>query len=84
MRNIISTLFAVFLAFILSPGLLVRLPKNGSPIVVAMVHAVAFGILFFLFHKQVYSWSLDNTREGACNGSCPNNKPHQYLIPSKN
>ena len=83
MRNLISTLFAVFLAFILSPGLLLRLPKHGSPIVVAMVHAIAFGILFYLFHQQVASWSLGGTeglrtktktktkmREGAC-GSCP-------------
>jgi hypothetical protein len=43
----------IALAFFLTPGILVTLPPGGSKYVVALVHAILFGlILMFLQSKK--------------------------------
>jgi len=41
---------------VLSPGILLRLPKNGDKFTVAGVHALVFALVFGLTHKFV--WKL--------------------------
>jgi hypothetical protein len=65
MHSIVTSIFGAILVFVLSPGLFVRLPKNGSKFMVAMVHALIFGVVFYLFHRQV--WALFHNLEGAAN-----------------
>jgi len=45
--NFVVALYAALLFFVLSPNVLLRLPKKGSTKVVAAVHAVVFGVLLF-------------------------------------
>lgn len=48
--KIIISLFAGLLFFILTPNILLRLPKNGSKYTVAGVHAVVFALAIYLLH----------------------------------
>ena len=45
--NMFMAIYCAILFFVLSPGILVRIPKNGSKYVVAGVHAVIFGVVVF-------------------------------------
>ena len=65
MNSIITSVFAALLFFVLSPGMFLRFPKNGSKFTVTAIHAAIFGTLFFLLHKSVYRFvrqyeGLDN------------------------
>jgi len=55
--KIITALFAGLLFFLLTPNILVRLPKNGNKFTVAGVHALVFAfVLYFfniIFHRLV-------------------------------
>jgi hypothetical protein len=46
--SVLFTVFSVFLFFILSPGILVTLPKKGKKDVVVLVHAIIFGIVLYV------------------------------------
>jgi hypothetical protein len=48
-----SFLYSVLLFFVLTPGILVTLPKGGSKVVVALTHAVIFATVCYLTHKSV-------------------------------
>lgn len=56
--NLVVAIFAALLFFVLSPGVLLRLPSNGSKMTVAAVHAVVFGIL--LYFTAGFVWALSN------------------------
>ena len=60
--SLIVSLYAAILFFILTPGVLLRLPKNGSKLTVAAVHALVFALLFHFTHKLV--WRLGAKLEG--------------------
>jgi hypothetical protein len=47
MPNISSLLYLVFLFYVLSPNVLLRLPPTGSKHVVALVHAVVFAVVYY-------------------------------------
>jgi hypothetical protein len=47
MINIASLLYLVFLFYVLSPNVLLRIPPNGSKHVVALVHAVVFAVVYY-------------------------------------
>lgn len=47
-------LFIAILFFVLTPGVLVRLPPNGSKLAVAAVHALVFALVYQLTHKAVW------------------------------
>jgi hypothetical protein len=46
--------FVAVLFFVLTPGVLVRLPPNGSKMAVAAVHALVFALVYQLTHKMVW------------------------------
>ena len=52
--NWFIALYLAILFFVLSPGVLLRLPKNGSKFTVAGVHALVFGLIFHFTHKVVW------------------------------
>ena len=54
-------IFSVLLFFVLSPGVLLRLPPNGSKYVVAAVHALVFAAVFTISFKYYKEFLL---REG--------------------
>jgi hypothetical protein len=47
------SLFVATLFFVLTPGVLVRLPPGGSKLMVAAVHAVVFAVVYGLVSKTV-------------------------------
>ena len=66
-HTIAVSIVGTILVFMLTPGLLVRIPKNGSLKTVAIVHALVFCVFFFLM-QCVLEQFLD-VKEGAT--SCP-------------
>jgi amino acid permease len=60
--GLVVSAYAALLFFLLTPSILLRLPKNGSKYTVALVHAVVFGLLFWLTHKFV--WRMSQRLEG--------------------
>ena len=52
--NLLIALFAGLLFFVLSPNILLRLPKNGNKFTVAGVHAVVFALVLFLFQGLIF------------------------------
>ena len=60
--SLVVSAYAALLFFILTPSILLRLPKNGSKFTVALVHAVVFGLIFLLTHKFV--WRMTQRLEG--------------------
>jgi hypothetical protein len=46
-------LYSVVLFFVLTPGVLLRLPPGGSAMTVALTHAVVFGLVFSFTSKMV-------------------------------
>jgi hypothetical protein len=60
--SLIVSLYAAVLFFILTPSILLRIPKSGSKWVVAAVHALVFGVIFHFTNKLV--WRLGAKLEG--------------------
>jgi hypothetical protein len=56
MHSIVTSVFAAILFFLLAPGVLLRLPANGSKMTVAAVHALVFGVIFYVTHRSVYAY----------------------------
>jgi len=66
--NFVVTLYAALLFFILTPNVLLRIPRKGSVMTVAAVHAVVFGLLLFFSSRFVSQLLMMNTmpyKEGA-------------------
>jgi energy-converting hydrogenase Eha subunit A len=53
MYSPISYVLPAALFFILSPNILLRLPKNGSKYLVALVHSIIFAILLHFLMKYL-------------------------------
>ena len=56
MFDLYMFLYAVVLFFVLTPGVLLSLPPKGSKYVVALTHALVYGVVMALSHK--YVWRL--------------------------
>jgi len=59
MHNTATFLYAIVLFVILTPGILLRLPPKGSPLVVAIVHGAVFALILCFTHKAVSRLSVD-------------------------
>ena len=55
-ESISLTIYSVILFFILTPGILVRLPLGGSKITVALTHAVIYGLVWFF--TSHFAWQM--------------------------
>ena len=79
MFSYLMTAFTALLFFVLTPGVLLTIPSNGSKIVVAVVHGIVFALVYYLSYKTV--WALMRKYEGfqsVCStehpdGICPAN-----------
>jgi hypothetical protein len=52
--NVLMSLFVAVLFFVLTPGVVLRLPPGGSKLVVAATHAVVFALVYHFTHKLVW------------------------------
>jgi len=59
--SLLVSLYAAILFFVLVPGILLTVPRKGGKYVVAAVHALAFGIIYYFTNKI-----LNSTIEGNC------------------
>lgn len=64
--NWLFSLYVAVLFFILTPAVLLRIPKNGSKYKVAGVHAVVFALLLHFTGKFV--WNVSMSMEGFSEG----------------
>jgi len=65
----ISILFlAALFFFLLTPNVLLRLPKNGNKYTVAAVHAVVFAVTLYLGHMLMRHMHL--MRDGFTDEAC--------------
>ena len=60
--SLLVSLYTALLFFILTPGILLSLPKGGSKLTVAAVHALVFALVYHFTHKVV--WRLGVSLEG--------------------
>jgi hypothetical protein len=70
--HVVMSLYVAVLFFVLTPGVLLSLPKGGSKFTVAAVHALVFAVLFQFTHKL--AWNLSVKLEGF-EGAMPAKKP---------
>ena len=52
----ITAIYGAVLFVLLTPGLILRIPSKGSLLTASIVHAIVFGILFYLISKLVYQY----------------------------
>jgi hypothetical protein len=64
--NVTVAIYAAILFFVLSPNVLLRLPANGSKLMVAGVHAIVFAVVLYFTQKWVWKMSvgLEGMQEG--------------------
>jgi hypothetical protein len=55
--NVHMMLYVAILFFVLSPGVLLSLPKGGSVMQKAAVHAVVFAAVWHFTHKMVWRYT---------------------------
>ena len=54
LHHLVFTVFLIALFFLLTPGVLLSIPKNASCRTQAFVHALVFGVVFHLTHALVW------------------------------
>lgn len=62
--DLFVTLYVFILFFVLTPGVLLSLPPGGSKMMVAVVHALVFAIVYYFTHKAVWRFGSMMGREG--------------------
>jgi hypothetical protein len=53
---VVMTLFTALLFYLLTPGVLLQIPKNGTLKQRAAVHAVVFSLIYGFTHKLVWQF----------------------------
>lgn len=71
MSNLTMGLYVAVLFVLLTPGILLRLPPKGSPLVVAIVHGAVFALILCLMHKMVLSMGAEGF-DTPCSGNTIN------------
>jgi len=66
--NILTAIFSGILFFVLTPNIILRLPKKGNKFTVAAVHAIVFGVVLYFVQGFVYRMSLN--MEGFSDEKC--------------
>ena len=51
--NLIMFIVSAVLFFILTPGIVLSLPPGGSRMVVALTHAIVFGVVWTLSYRML-------------------------------
>lgn len=61
MHHPLMSLYVALLFFIICPGILVTLPTGrSSKLTVALVHALAFAVVYHFTHKAVWKYFYEN------------------------
>ena len=57
--NALMLAYAALLFVVLTPGVLMRLPANGSKMTVALTHGVVFAVVWYFTSKMVWRASYE-------------------------
>jgi hypothetical protein len=71
--NLVLPLYTALLFVVLTPGILLTLPKGGSKLTVAAVHGLVFAVVLYFTAKFVVDLT---TTEGFGNFLNPANRGH--------
>jgi hypothetical protein len=52
--HVLMLAYAALLFVVLTPGVLLRLPPNGSKMAVAVTHGLVFAVVWHFTHKMVW------------------------------
>ena len=55
MMNIMMSLYVAILFVLLTPGVLVYIPKHASKLTTAVVHGLIFAVVYHFTYKMVYN-----------------------------
>ena len=55
MFHLFMSLYVALLFVLLTPGVLIRLPKGSSLLTSAITHSIVFAVVFHLTHKMVWN-----------------------------
>ena len=55
MIHYLMSLYVALLFIILTPGVLVRIPKRSSLLISAAVHGIIFAIIYHLTHNYIWN-----------------------------
>jgi hypothetical protein len=72
--NWLTTLYVAILFFVITPGVLVRLPPKGGKFTVAAVHAVVFALIFHFSQKLIWRMG-EGFKEGAVQCGMADKRP---------
>lgn len=72
--NFVVAIYCAALFFVLTPNVFLRLPANGSKMMVAAVHAAIFGLILYFTQKMV--WKMSVGLEGMEDKKKPNASPN--------
>ncbi len=53
---VVMTLFTMLLFVLLTPGVVLRIPKNGKLVHQAIVHGLVFAVVYHFTHKVVWAY----------------------------
>jgi hypothetical protein len=88
-------IYTIFLFVLLTPSILVRLPKKGNKYTVAFVHGTIFAIIYHfthtyikkMFYKENFSYnreSIDNMYTDSSNNMFMDPSNNMYMGPTSN
>ena len=62
--NLVLPLYTALLFVVLTPGILLTLPKGGSKLTVAAVHGLVFAVVLYFTANIVVDLTTGDTEEG--------------------
>lgn len=74
--NVFMSLYVALLFVVLTPGVLLRLPKNGKPLTVAIVHGLVFAVALHFTYGVVAKMLY---REGFADAAADAAKPAKKM-----
>ena len=67
--NLVVSLYVALLFVLLTPGILLTLPKGGKKLTVAVVHGLVFAVVYHFTNKMV--WRLSVSMDGFAGDAAP-------------
>ena len=81
--EIIMVIYTTILFVLLTPSILVKLPKKGNKYTVAFIHGLIFAIIYRITHKMVHNIGDKENFQLYSDSSC-NNVKHSDDFEKKN
>ena len=80
--SLLVLLYIAILFFVLTPGILLTVPRKGSKYVVAAVHSLVFALVYYFTHKLV--WRIEGMSYCKKNNADSRNCAGGYWYPNFN